>query len=114
MFLLIHVVGLGDVVAVIPMAALVAVMVMVSVDTFDWHSIQPATLRRMPKSETFVMVPTVEPDRDPFPVQRRGGHPQPRDRRRSPRRPDAVRPIVGLNQASSDRHERLSGRLATH
>ncbi|TPG16819.1 SulP family inorganic anion transporter [Pedococcus bigeumensis] len=59
LFLLILVVGLGDIVAVIPMAALVAVMVMVSVGTFDWHSIQLATLRRMPKSETLVMVATV-------------------------------------------------------
>ena len=41
-FLLILVVGLGDVVAVIPMAALVAVMIMVSVGTFDWHSVAPA------------------------------------------------------------------------
>ena len=41
------------------MAALVAVMIMVAVGTFDWHSIQPATLRRMPKSETTVMVATV-------------------------------------------------------
>lgn len=59
LFLLILVVGLGDVVAIIPMAALVAVMVMVSVGTFDWHSIRPATLRRMPWSETIVMVVTV-------------------------------------------------------
>ncbi|KRA37621.1 MULTISPECIES: SulP family inorganic anion transporter [unclassified Nocardioides] len=58
-FLLILVVGFGDVVAIMPMAALVAVMVMVSVGTFDWHSIRPATLRRMPKSETTVMVSTV-------------------------------------------------------
>ncbi len=58
-FLLVLVVGLGDVVAIIPMAALVAVMIMVSVATFDWHSIQPATLRRMPKSETIVMLSTV-------------------------------------------------------
>ena len=58
-FLLILVVGLGDVVAVIPMAALVAVMIMVSVGTMDWHSIQPATIKRMPKSETAVMVATV-------------------------------------------------------
>ena len=58
-FLLILVVGLGDVVAIIPMAALVAVMIMVSVGTFDWHSIQLSTLRRMPKSETTVMVATV-------------------------------------------------------
>lgn len=58
-FLLVLVVGLGDVVALIPMAALVAVMVMVSVGTFDWHSIRPATLRRMPRSETTVMLATV-------------------------------------------------------
>jgi SulP family sulfate permease len=58
-FLLILVVGLGDIVALIPMAALVAVMIMVSVGTFDWHSIHPKTLRRMPKSETLVMVATV-------------------------------------------------------
>ncbi|MGZ5418563.1 MAG: SulP family inorganic anion transporter [Nocardioides sp.] len=58
-FLLILVVGFGDVVALIPMAALVAVMIMVSVGTFDWHSIQPSTLRRMPKSETAVMAATV-------------------------------------------------------
>ena len=58
-FLLILVVGLGDIVGLIPMAALVAVMVMVAVGTFDWHSVRPATLRRMPKSETTVMVATV-------------------------------------------------------
>ncbi len=58
-FLLILIVVLGDVVAIIPMAALVAVMIMVSVGTFDWHSIRLSTLRRMPKSETTVMVVTV-------------------------------------------------------
>lgn len=58
-FLLIMVVGLGDIVALIPMAALVAVMIMVAVGTFDWHSLQPQTLKRMPKSETLVMVSTV-------------------------------------------------------
>jgi SulP family sulfate permease len=58
-FLLILVVGLGDIVAIIPMAALVAVMIMVSVGTMDWHSLQPQTLRRLPKSETLVMVATV-------------------------------------------------------
>jgi SulP family sulfate permease len=57
--LLILIVVLGDAVAIIPMAALVAVMVMVSVGTFDWHSIAPATLRRLPKSETAVMLITV-------------------------------------------------------
>ncbi|GAB2559156.1 SulP family inorganic anion transporter [Leucobacter ruminantium] len=58
-FLLVLVVVLGDIVGTIPMAALVAVMIMVSVAAFDWHSIAPATLRRMPRSETFVMVATV-------------------------------------------------------
>ncbi|TCC50959.1 SulP family inorganic anion transporter [Kribbella capetownensis] len=58
-FLLILVVGLGDLVGDIPMAALVAVMIMVSVGTFDWHSIQLKTLRRMPRSETLVMLSTV-------------------------------------------------------
>ena len=41
------------------MAALVAVMIMVSVGTMDWHSLRPSTLRRMPRSETLVMVVTV-------------------------------------------------------
>ncbi|MFC7676728.1 SulP family inorganic anion transporter [Mycolicibacterium sp. GCM10028919] len=58
-FLLALVVGLGDVVGLIPMAALVAVMIMVSVGTFDWHSVNPSTLRRMPRSETLVMLATV-------------------------------------------------------
>ena len=58
-FLLILVVTLGDIVAIIPMAALVAVMIMVCVATFDWHSIRPSTLKRMPKSETLVMLATV-------------------------------------------------------
>jgi SulP family sulfate permease len=58
-FLLGLVVTLGDVVGTIPMAALVAVMIFVSLITFDWHSIRPATLRRLPKSETGVMLVTV-------------------------------------------------------
>ncbi|AWH96702.1 SulP family inorganic anion transporter [Dietzia psychralcaliphila] len=58
-FLLILVVVLGDIVGLIPMAALVAVMIMVSVGTMDWHSIHPRTLRLMPLSETLVMVVTV-------------------------------------------------------
>lgn len=58
-FLLILVVVLGDVVATIPMAALVAVMIMVAVGTFDWHSIRMRTLRTMPKSELAVMAATV-------------------------------------------------------
>ncbi len=58
-FLLVLVVVLGDLVGLIPMAALVAVMILVSISTFDWHSVAPATLRRMPKSETTVMLTTV-------------------------------------------------------
>ena len=58
-FLLALVLLLGDVVAAIPMAALVAVMIMVAFATFDWHSVRLNTLRRMPKSETTVMVATV-------------------------------------------------------
>jgi SulP family sulfate permease len=56
-FLLVLLVALGDVVGHIPMAALAGVMVMVAVSTFDWHSLR--TLRRMPRSETTVMVATV-------------------------------------------------------
>ncbi|MEV0371686.1 SulP family inorganic anion transporter [Streptomyces sp. NPDC050636] len=58
-FLMVLCIVFGPVVSDIPMAALVAVMVMVSVATFDWHSIQPKTLKRMPLGETAVMVITV-------------------------------------------------------
>ncbi|OFR67222.1 SulP family inorganic anion transporter [Corynebacterium sp. HMSC078H07] len=56
-FLLILILVLGDTVGRIPMAALVAVMFMVSFHTVDWHSVR--TLRRMPLSETVVMLVTV-------------------------------------------------------
>ncbi|MCC3652849.1 SulP family inorganic anion transporter [Streptomyces sp. S07_1.15] len=59
MFLLILVVVFGPVVSDIPMAALVAVMILVSAATFDWHSVQPGTLRRLPLGETGVMAVTV-------------------------------------------------------
>ncbi|MGB2968610.1 MAG: SulP family inorganic anion transporter [Candidatus Nanopelagicales bacterium] len=59
LFLLILVVVFGDVVSRIPMAALVAVMLMVAAATFDWHSVKLSTLRRLPKTERFVMVVTV-------------------------------------------------------
>jgi sulfate permease, SulP family len=58
-FLLVLCLVLGPVVSRIPMAALVAVMVLVSAGTFDWHSIRPGTLRKMPLGETVVMVITV-------------------------------------------------------
>ena len=47
-FLMVLCIVFGPVVSDIPMAALVAVMVMVSFATFDWHSIAPKTLKRMP------------------------------------------------------------------
>ncbi|MER7143873.1 SulP family inorganic anion transporter [Streptomyces xanthochromogenes] len=58
-FLLVLCVVFGPVVSDIPMAALVAVMVMVCFATFDWHSIAPSTLKRMPAGEIAVMVVTV-------------------------------------------------------
>ncbi|WP_414610813.1 SulP family inorganic anion transporter [Stenotrophomonas pavanii] len=56
-FLLLMVVFIGDWVARIPMAALVAVMIMVSIGTFNWASIR--NLREHPKSSTVVMLATV-------------------------------------------------------
>jgi SulP family sulfate permease len=50
---------LSDLMAQIPMVALAAVMMIVAITTVDWHSLQPATLRRMPVPETLVMVVTV-------------------------------------------------------
>ncbi|MFB6699782.1 SulP family inorganic anion transporter [Streptomyces rubiginosohelvolus] len=58
-FLMVLCIAFGPVVSDIPMAALVAVMIMVSFATFDWHSIAPKTLRRMPAGEIAVMVITV-------------------------------------------------------
>jgi SulP family sulfate permease len=58
-FLMVLCIVFGPVVSDIPMAALVAVMVMVSVATFDWRSIAPRTLKRMPTGEITVMAVTV-------------------------------------------------------
>jgi len=58
-FLLVLILGLGDLVAEIPMAALVAVMIMVAVGTFSWKSITIPALKRAPKTETAVMAATV-------------------------------------------------------
>jgi SulP family sulfate permease len=55
--LLILVVFLGEWVKQIPMAALVAVMVMVSIGTFSWESIR--NLRKHPPSSSIVMIATV-------------------------------------------------------
>ncbi|WP_027351752.1 SulP family inorganic anion transporter [Halotalea alkalilenta] len=56
-FLLLMVVFIGDWVARIPMAALVAVMIMVSIGTFNWSSIR--NLREHPRSSSVVMLATV-------------------------------------------------------
>ena len=56
-FLLLMVVFLGDWVAQIPMAALVAVMIMVAIGTFSWGSIR--NLREHPPSSSIVMIATV-------------------------------------------------------
>jgi SulP family sulfate permease len=55
--LLVLVVFLGDWVRQIPMAALVAVMIMVSIGTFNWTSFK--NLREHPKSSSAVMLATV-------------------------------------------------------
>lgn len=59
LFLLILVLLLSDVVGHIPMAALAAVLIVVSLTTIDWHSLNPRTLRVMPLSETIVMFVTM-------------------------------------------------------
>ena len=56
-FLLVLVVFLGKWVSQIPMAALVAVMVMVSIGTFSWESI--TNIAKHPPSSTIVMLATV-------------------------------------------------------
>jgi sulfate permease, SulP family len=55
--LLTMVVFLGDWVGKIPMAALVAVMIMVSIGTFNWRSL--TNLRHHPKTSSLVMISTV-------------------------------------------------------
>ncbi|MFN3664103.1 SulP family inorganic anion transporter [Yoonia sp.] len=56
-YLLFMVVVLGDLVSQIPMAALVAIMIMVSIGTFSWSSIK--ALRTHPQSSSIVMIATV-------------------------------------------------------
>src|SRR5690606_22199669 len=48
-FLLFLILVLGDVVTRIPMAALVGVMFMVSIGTFDWHSVR--TIAKIPRAD---------------------------------------------------------------
>ncbi|WP_278976777.1 SulP family inorganic anion transporter [Oligella urethralis] len=56
-FLLILIVFLGDWVSQIPMAAVVAVMIMVSISTFDWQSVKNLVVH--PRSSSVVMIATV-------------------------------------------------------
>lgn len=56
-FLLILVVFISDWLKVIPMAALVAVMIMVSIGTFEWRSL--TEFRQNPQSSNVVMIATV-------------------------------------------------------
>ncbi|MDP2131313.1 MAG: SulP family inorganic anion transporter [Erythrobacter sp.] len=56
-FLLFLIVVLGPLVAIIPMAALVAVMIMVAIGTFSWRSIRD--IRHHPWQSSIVMVVTV-------------------------------------------------------
>ena len=56
-FLLALCVGLGPWVEQIPMAALVAIMIMVSIGTFSWQSM--VDLRKHPRSSSVVMLATV-------------------------------------------------------
>lgn len=56
-YLLVLMVVLGDLLRIIPMPALVAIMIMVSIGTFDWSSIR--NLRDHPRSSSMVMLATV-------------------------------------------------------
>jgi SulP family sulfate permease len=57
--LLVLVTALSELMAQIPMVALAAVMMIAALKTINWHSVQPATLKRMPIPETLVMALTV-------------------------------------------------------
>lgn len=56
-FLIFLIIVLGDVVKEIPMAALVGVMIMVSIGTFDWQSL--IQLKKIPFGDSLVMIVTV-------------------------------------------------------
>lgn len=56
-YLLFFILVLGDLVSMIPMPALVAVMIMVSIGTFDWTSIP--MLPKMPRTDAFVLIVTI-------------------------------------------------------
>ncbi|RDW17566.1 sodium-independent anion transporter [Oceanobacillus arenosus] len=56
-FLMFLIVVLGDFVVQIPMAALVGVMIMVSISTFDWAAMK--NIRNVPRTDAVVMIITV-------------------------------------------------------
>ena len=57
LFLMFLIIVLGDLVAQIPMAALVGVMIMVAIGTFEWQSLK--NISKIPKSDAFVMFLTI-------------------------------------------------------
>jgi len=57
LFLIFLIIVLGDLVAQIPMAALVGVMIVVAIGTFEWQSVR--NISKIPKSDAFVMLTTI-------------------------------------------------------
>jgi SulP family sulfate permease len=57
LFLITLIIGLADILAQIPMAALIGVMIMVSISTFEWHSIKE--IHKVPISDAIVMLVTM-------------------------------------------------------
>lgn len=57
LFLLVLIIVFGDILVQIPMAALVGVMIMVAVGTFDWQSLRD--LAKIPRSDAVIMLSTV-------------------------------------------------------
>ncbi len=57
--LLLLVTSLSHIMAKIPMVVLAGIMMIVALKIINWHSIRPSTLKRMPLSETLVMVTTI-------------------------------------------------------
>ncbi len=57
LFLIFLIIVLGDLVEQIPMAALVGVMIMVAVGTFEWQSVRD--IAKIPRSDAFVMLATI-------------------------------------------------------
>ncbi len=57
LFLIFLIIVLGDLVEQIPMAALVGVMVMVAIGTFEWQSVRD--IAKIPRSDAFVMLATI-------------------------------------------------------